>query len=57
MKVYAIISSAKYDGSYFDDLEFICSTYEKAQEICQSMKADEISLIMKYRVEEHEVVE
>ena len=57
MKVYAVISSAKYDGSYFDDLEFICSTYEKAQEICQSMKADEISLIMKYRVEEHEVVE
>lgn len=57
MKVYAVISSAKYDGSYYDDLEFICSTYERAQEICQSMRADEIRLDTKYRVEEHEVVE
>ena len=57
MKVYAVISSAKYDGSYYDDLEFICSTYERAQEICLSMKADEIRLDTKYRVEEHEVVE
>ena len=57
MKVYVVISSAKCDGSYFDDSEFICSTYERAQEICQSMKADEISLDTKCRVEEHEVVE
>ena len=57
MKVYAVISSAKYDGMRFDDLEFICSTYERAQEICQSMKADDVRLDTKYRVEEHDVVE
>ena len=57
MKVYAVISSSKYDGSYFDDLEFICSTYERAQEICQSMKEDDVNYMTEYRVEEHEVVE
>ena len=57
MKVYAVISSAKYDGSYFDNLEFICSTYERAQEICQSMKEDDVNYMTEYRVEEHEVVE
>ena len=57
MKVYAVISSAKYDGMRFDDLEFICSTYERAQEICQSMKEDDVNYMTEYRVEEHEVLE
>ena len=57
MKVYAVISSAKYDGMRFDDLEFICSTVEKANEICQSMKEDDVDYMTEYRVEEHDVVE
>lgn len=57
MKVYAVISSAKYDGMRFDDLEFICSTVERANEICQSMKEDDVNYTTEYRVEEHEVVE
>ena len=57
MKVYAVISSAKYDGMRFDDLEFICSTYERANEICQSMKEDDVNYTTEYRVEEHDVVE
>jgi len=57
VKVYAVISSAKYDGMRFDDLEFICSTVEKANEICQSMKEDDVDYMTEYRVEEHDVVE
>ena len=57
MTVYAVISSAKYDGMRFDDLEFICSTYERANEICQSMKEDGVNYTTEYRVEEHDVVE
>lgn len=57
MKVYAVISSAKYDGMRFDDLEFICSTVERANEICQSMKEDDVNYMTEYRVEEHDVVE
>lgn len=57
MKVYVVISSAKYDDMRFDDLEFICSTVERANEICQSMKEDDVNYMTEYRVEEHDVVE